>query len=143
VGFGVLIARGEGYRMPGNLWDTYIYPRRSPGDCVLVRAIYGGGVDEGVGAMDEGTVLALAREEVARMYGLDAAPVFSHVERWPRAIPQYELGHPARVKRIEAALEAVPNLWITGNGLRGISFADAATDGVRTGESVARRILAS
>ena len=136
----MLIARGEGYRMLGNLWDSHIYPRRSPEGNVLVRVIYGGGVDESAGALAEGTVLALAREEVARLYGLDEPPVFSYLERWPRAIPQYELGHPARVKRIEAALQALPGLWVTGNGLRGISFADAATDGVRTGEAVARAV---
>lgn len=139
VGFGVLISRGEGFRMLGNLWDTYIYPRRSPDGTVLVRAIYGGAVDESVGALDEETLLTLARSEMKKMYGVTDAPVFCHVERWPRAIPQYELGHPARVARIEHALAAVPNLWITGNGLRGISFADAATDGVRTGEAVARK----
>lgn len=134
VGFGALIARGEGYRMLGTLWETHIYPRRSPDGCVLVRAIFGGAVDEGIGALDEGTVLALAREEVARMHGIDGAPAFTHVERWPRAIPQYELGHPARVRRIDDALTAMPGLWITGNGLRGVSFADAAVDGIRTGE---------
>ncbi len=137
-GFGVLISRGEGFRMLGNLWETYIYPRRSPDGSVLVRAIYGGAVDESVGALDQDVLLALARAEMRTMYGITEAPVFCHVERWPRAIPQYEMGHPARVARIESALTVVKNLWITGNGLRGISFADAASDGVRMGKAVAQ-----
>lgn len=141
VGFGVLIARGERFRMLGNLWESRIYPGRSPDGMVLVRAVYGGAVDEAVGAADSDTLLTLARREVETFYGFSQAPVFSHVERWPRAIPQYELGHPARVKRIEDALRTVPNLWITGNGLRGVSFADAARDGVRTGMAVALSFL--
>lgn len=139
-GFGVLISRGEGFRMLGNLWETRIYPERGPEECVMVRAMFGGSVDEGVGGLAEDALVALTRDEVERLYGISDAPVFEHVVRWPRAIPQYEMGHLARVGRIEQAAAAMPKVWITGNGLRGVSFADAASDGVRTGEAAVRAL---
>lgn len=135
-GFGVLIARGEGFRMLGNLWDTHVYPGRSPDGRLLIRAMFGGAVDVGAGALGEAELLALARAEVSRLYGITAAPGFVHVVRVPRAIPQYELGHLERVARVEHALESLPGLAMTGFGLRGVAFADAATDGVRSGERV-------
>jgi oxygen-dependent protoporphyrinogen oxidase len=46
------------------------------------------------------------------------------ITRYERAIPQYALGHAARVERIESALREVPGLWIAGNYLRGISLGD-------------------
>ncbi|HEV2291276.1 MAG TPA: protoporphyrinogen oxidase [Gemmatimonadales bacterium] len=141
-GFGVLISRGEGFRMLGNLWEAQLYPGRGPAQHALVRTMYGGAVDPEAGALSEGELVALARTEVARLYGISDAPVLEQVVRWPRAIPQYEIGHPVRVMRIEAAVSALPGLAITGNGLRGVSFADAATDGLRTGEALARQLRA-
>lgn len=140
-GFGVLIARGEGFRALGNLWESYLYPGRSPEGHVLIRAMYGGAVDPEAGALPEDEVLALARTEVARLYGIADAPRFARVVRWPRAIPQYELGHLERVARIEGAVAALPGLAIAGNGLHGIAFGDAAASGVRAGERVVERLV--
>ena len=132
-GFGVLIARGEGFRMLGNLWETSLYPGRGPAGGILIRAMFGGAVDTEIGELSDDAMRALARDEVRRLYGLRQEPRFEAVVRVPRAIPQYEHGHLGRVAVVEAALEELPGLAVTGNGLRGVAFADAAADGVRTG----------
>jgi oxygen-dependent protoporphyrinogen oxidase len=142
-GFGVLIARGEGFRMLGNLWETRTYPGRGPAGHVLVRAMYGGAVDPGVTELPEAALLGLARGEIARLYGIADAPVFEHVVRIPRAIPQYELGHGDRVARIDRAMTGLPGLHVTGFGLRGVAFADAATDGVRCGARAVAQMAAA
>ncbi|MBI2408643.1 MAG: protoporphyrinogen oxidase [Gemmatimonadetes bacterium] len=136
-GFGVLITRDEGYRMLGNLWDSHIFPARSPDGHLLMRVMLGGAVDPGVGVMSEHAVIALARDEVARMYGITASPSFVHAVQWPRAIAQYELGHLARVERIERAAARLDGLFIGGSGLHGVAFADAAASGVRCGTQAA------
>jgi oxygen-dependent protoporphyrinogen oxidase len=133
-GFGVLITRGEGYRMLGNLWDTHIFPNRSPEGHVLIRLMLGGAVDPDAGLLSEGEAIALARTEVERMYGITVPPRFERAVRWPRAIAQYELGHLARVTRVEATIQALGGMVIGGAGLHGVSFADAAVSGVRCGE---------
>lgn len=143
VGFGLLIARGEGFRMLGTLWETHLYPERGPEGHLLVRAMFGGSVDPAAGALPEAELAALARAEVAKLYGVTDTPLLEQVVRVPRAIPQYELGHPARVARITAAVDGLPGLSITGNGLRGVAFADAASDGVRVGRSAALRLTES
>lgn len=143
VGFGMLIARGEGFRMLGTLWETHLYEERGPVGHLLVRAMFGGAVDPDAGALSESELAALARAEVAKLYGVSDTPLLEHVVRWPRAIPQYEIGHSARVARIATAIDALPGLSITGNGLRGVAFADAASDGVRVGQAAARRLTES
>jgi oxygen-dependent protoporphyrinogen oxidase len=62
---------------------------------------------------------------------------------WAHAIPQYELGHPERVRRIEHAVADLPGIFLTGSGLRGVAFPAAAADGVRTGEAAARWLAAA
>ena len=64
--------------------------------------------------------------------------MFQHVVRLERAIPQYEVGHRERVTAVERAADAMPGLGVTGFGLRGVAFGDAAADGVRTGERMGR-----
>jgi oxygen-dependent protoporphyrinogen oxidase len=139
-GFGVLIARGEGFRMLGNLWETSTYPGRGPAGGILVRTMFGGAVDAEIGALDESAMRDLAAHEVARLYGLTRAPVFSQVVRIERAIPQYETGHAARVAAVERVADAMPGLGVTGFGLRGVAFGDAAADGYRTGARVGRQL---
>lgn len=136
-GFGVLIARDEGYRMLGNLWDSHIFPARSPEGYLLMRVVLGGSTDTGIGSLDAAAVVSLARAEVERMYGITAAPLFQHVVQWPHAIAQYELGHLARVERIEALVAQHDGLFICGSGLHGVAFTDAAASGVRCGERAA------
>lgn len=142
-GFGVLITRDQSFRMLGNLWETQLYPERGPAGHVLIRAMFGGAVDPEAGALSEDEILCLARHEVARLYGITDEPTFSEVVRVPRAIPQYELGHRERVAAVESATACLPGLWVTGFGLRGVSFADAATDGVGSGEAAAASVIAA
>jgi oxygen-dependent protoporphyrinogen oxidase len=142
-GFGVLVARGEGFRMLGNLWDTHLYSGRSPAGHLLIRAMYGGGIDPDAAALPTAELVDLARSEVARLYGLHAAPCFEEAVHWAHAIPQYELGHPERVRRIEHAVADLPGIFLTGSGLRGVAFPAAAADGVRTGEAAARWLAAA
>ncbi|HCF99116.1 MAG TPA: hypothetical protein DEV93_01065, partial [Chloroflexi bacterium] len=42
--------------------------------------------------------------------------------------------------RIADAIAALPGLGITGNGLRGVAFADAASDGIRVGDAAVQEL---
>jgi oxygen-dependent protoporphyrinogen oxidase len=133
TGFGVLIPRDQGYRILGCIWDSQLFPGRSPGRHLLVRAMLGGAVDPETAGLEPDALRDLAAAELARIFRISAAPVFSHVARWPRAIPQYDLGHLARVRRIEDAVRRVPGLFLAGNALHGVAFAKSAVTGIRAG----------
>ncbi len=77
------------------------------------------------------------RDELARLLGVVAEPVFSRVWRHPNSMPQYHLGHQARIERIEAQLAEFPNLALAGNAYHGVGIADC----VRTGEEAAEKIV--
>jgi len=141
-GFGVLIPRSEGYRILGCLWDSYLFEGRSPAGTVLVHAMLGGAVDPDVGSLSEEELIWIVRADLARLLQLTAEPVFQHLKLWPRAIPQYELGHLERVRRIEWELDRLPGLWIAGNALKGIAFGKAAAAGKASGEAAVSHLAA-
>ena len=64
---------------------------------------------------------ALVTAELRRALGTRAAPVVVHVRRWPRAIPQYEVGHGRFVTRARELEARLPGLSIGGNVLGGVS----------------------
>jgi protoporphyrinogen/coproporphyrinogen III oxidase len=136
-GFGVLVPRTEGYRVLGVLWDSYIFPGRSPDGSVLVRAMLGGAVDPEAALADEARLVDWTRADLRRLLGVEAPPIFTHVHRWDRAIPQYELGHGDRVRRIEAEAARQPGLFLAGNALHGVAFGKAAAAGLAAGDAAA------
>jgi oxygen-dependent protoporphyrinogen oxidase len=62
------------------------------------------------------------------------------ITRHERAIPQYTLGHAARVERIESELRGVAGMWIAGNYLRGVSVGDCIKQAERVAAEVSQAI---
>lgn len=133
-GFGVLIPRTEGLRILGVLWDTFLFPGRSPEKRLLLRAMLGGGVDPEIGEWDEDRITNLAADETGRLLGLPEPPDYRRCWLWKRAIPQYELGHIGRIAAIETELAQLPGLFLAGNGLYGVAFAKATARGLLVAE---------
>jgi oxygen-dependent protoporphyrinogen oxidase len=79
---------------------------------------------------------AAVHRELARALALKHAPVDLRVQRFGAAIPQYLVGHLARVERIEAALP--PHIAVAGASYRGVGLAAC----VRSGQAAANRVLA-
>jgi oxygen-dependent protoporphyrinogen oxidase len=132
-GFGVLLPRDAGFRALGATWDGYLFPGRNDERHLLVRVLFGGSFDPEIAGVEEGAILETAKREMAKLLGLDVPPVFTRARLWPRAIPQYELGHNERLARIEKGLEALPGLYLAGNALYGTAFGKAAARGVCCG----------
>ena len=139
--YGFLVARGEGIRMLGCQFETATFRGRSPDGTFLTRSMFGGGVDPEAADLDDDALIDLTRLELRRTVGIDAAPTYTSVARWPHAIPQYAPGHPQRVARIEAALEPTEGFYLAGNALYGIGLSRAIAVGAKCGERAARHVL--
>jgi protoporphyrinogen/coproporphyrinogen III oxidase len=131
-GFGVLLPRDAGYRALGVTWDGYLFPRTNAEGGLLVRVLFGGSFDPEVAAVDPGEIVDTATREMSKLFGLTREPRYRRAKLWERAIPQYELGHGDRVRRIEEELRALPGLYLAGNSLYGTAFGKAAARGVAT-----------
>jgi oxygen-dependent protoporphyrinogen oxidase len=130
-GFGYIAPQRLGRDVLGVQWCSSIYPDRAPPGYVLWRALCGGVKRGDVTDLPDSELLRAVHREVSVTTGVTGEPVFSEIVRWPRAIPQYEVGHAERVARIEAAFAQLPGLLPGGNSLYGVSLADCAEGGER------------
>ena len=136
-GFGFLVPRGQGVRSLGVLWTSSLYPDRAPQGRVLLRVLAGGRLDPAMLALDDDEALALVRRDLHLTMGIAAEPEFVATVSWPQAIPQYTLGHAARVAALEQALEALPGVHLAGNAYRGVGVNDCVREAERVAAALA------
>jgi oxygen-dependent protoporphyrinogen oxidase len=123
-GFGYLSPQRERRDVLGVQWCSSIFPDRAPPGLVLLRALCGGWHRPEVVGWPEPRLLVAVRAELAVAMGVRAEPVFHHVVRWDRAIPQYHLGHLERVARVQERAGRYPGLFLSGNCYHGVALND-------------------
>jgi protoporphyrinogen/coproporphyrinogen III oxidase len=123
-GFGFVVPRGERKRMVACTWVSTKYPFRSPPGQVLLRCFLGGARDPAILSEADPAVLEICLKELGELMGVRAQPIFTKIYRWDRAMPQYNVGHPGRIKEIHRLLEAHPGLYLAGNAYQGIGIPD-------------------
>ena len=121
-GFGFLIPRGESRRLLGVLLPSNIFPGRAPEGHLLATAMLGGARDPGAVDASDAELIDEAAAALRALAGVAAPPRFALVIRHPRAIPQYVLGHAARLAAIDARLGTLPGLVLAGNSYRGVAI---------------------
>jgi oxygen-dependent protoporphyrinogen oxidase len=139
AGFGFLVPKRERQRLAACTFVGAKFPYRTPEDKIVLRCFFGGVGDEAALLESDEALLAIAREELRRILGLTAAPVFHAIARWPRSMAQYVVGHGPRVREIKERAAAIPGLYLAGNAYEGIGIPDC----IRTGRDAAKRILAA
>jgi oxygen-dependent protoporphyrinogen oxidase len=141
-GFGFLAPRKEGLNILGCLFTSTLFPGRAPEGHASLAAFVGGRTNPEITTRDDGAIYATVRGELGRALGLSGEPVFHHVRRWPRAIPQYELGHGRFIERAEEIERQNPGLRISGNFLRGISVPDCIRNATALAAEISAEISA-
>ena len=132
-GTGFVVPRGAA-PMTAATFVSRKWPDGSFADRAVVRCYVGGAGDEEVlDAPDHHVVDACARH-LSAVLDLPG-PAASRVHRWWRAMPQYELGHLDRVRRIRERLP--PGIFVVGSAFDGVGVSDLA----RAAEDTAARVL--
>jgi oxygen-dependent protoporphyrinogen oxidase len=137
-GFGFLAPRRESLRLLGCLFTSSFYPGRAPQGHAALTAFAGGRTDPRAVELSDDRLYTLFLDDLGRSVGLTGEPVVRELVRWPRAIPQYELGH-GRYVELAAELERrLPGLALASNVVGGVSVPDR----IQRGAETAARLLA-
>jgi len=136
-GFGFLAPRVESPPVLGTLFASSMFAERAPAGTVVLTSFVGGRRNAQAALAAEEHIAADVVRCNAHLLGAEP-PLFSAVRRWPRAIPQYDLGHLQRLARVDALEAVLPGLALCGNWRDGVSVADC----IKAGEQRAQQAAA-
>jgi oxygen-dependent protoporphyrinogen oxidase len=117
-------------------FDSNVFPGRAPEGQVLLRTMVGGARDPRLAELPDELLIDRVRSDLQDICGLSQEPDFIRIFRHEKAIPQYLVGHAARLEAINAILLRHPGLILTGNALRGVSLNDCVLNAWKTAEAL-------
>jgi protoporphyrinogen/coproporphyrinogen III oxidase len=134
--FGFVVPAIEQRRIIAGSFTSLKFAGRAPAGTILVRAFVGGAMQSELMALDDAAMIEVARAEFRALLGVEAAPLWAQVDRWPDSMPQYAVGHHGRVAEIERAAAALAGLELAGAALRGVGIPDCVLGGARAAQAV-------
>ena len=135
-GFGFLIPSKERRAILGTIVDSNVFPGRAPEGSILLRSMVGGARSPELAQLPDEQLTGRVRSDLQDILGISAEPDFIRIFRHERAIPQYLVGHAARLQAIEEKLRQHPGLVLTGNAFRGVSLNDCVVNAWKTAETL-------
>jgi len=149
-GFGFLVPatnkschpeRSEGSASPSEQQDsptsllaaTFVdqkFPNRAPANARILRAFFGGPSADALSPQSDQEIVTAALEQLRKILGPIPTPEAHRttVRRWPRSLPQYEVGHIERIAELDRHIATLGNLTLLGNGYRGVGLPDLIRD---------------
>jgi oxygen-dependent protoporphyrinogen oxidase len=128
-GSGYVSPRAEGGPVVACSWTSSKFMHRAPSGTVLIRLFIGRAGDDRIVAESTDSMITTAREEVGNTMGIHADPILSRVARWDNALPQYTIGHLARVEQISKDVAGFPGLALAGASYNGVGIPDCIQSG--------------
>lgn len=118
------------------------FPGRAPSGHVLMQITLGGWNRKELLVWEDDALILSARKELRNLLRITKPPEFFHLVRWPKAIPQYTLGHSQRVSQIETMLKSYAGLFLGGNAYYGVTLHECATQAERMARQVRDHVKA-
>ncbi|MFJ9098411.1 protoporphyrinogen oxidase [Streptomyces sp. NPDC102405] len=91
-------------------------------DVVVLRTSVGRYGETKILERDDTALVDVSRHDLREATGLDATPLETRVTRWTDGLPQYPVGHHARVARIREHVAKLPGLAVCGAQYDGVGI---------------------
>src|SRR5467141_3483764 len=138
-GFGFLVPRTGGLRVLGSVWNSSLFPGRASEGQALLTSFVGGATDSAAATLEPQELATLVHREISPLLTIESAPIFSNVTIWPRALPQYNLGHGDRLAAVAKACSRFHGLWLTGNYLQGPAVGSCVDHALAVAKEVSKK----
>lgn len=135
-GFGFLIPSSEKRKILGTVFNSAVFENRAPEGFHLLTTFVGGARQPEICGRSDAELYETVFAELETILDLREPPVFRHLTRWRRAIPQYNIGY----DKIETAIENFENvnrgIFICSNFYEGISVGDCVKNAYALAEKI-------
>ncbi len=135
-GFGYLRPTHEGREVLGVLFSSNIFPNRCPKGKILFQIMLAGACNPDTVRKSDEELLALAKEELAKILKGRGEPTDQFLLRWGKAIPQYNREYPQTFLEIKKSMADMPHLYLLANYLNGISLNDCTANAKELAERI-------
>jgi len=132
AGFGFLVPRKESLRALGCVWSSSLFAGRAPEGMVSTASFVGGATDPEALDLSETQSAEIVEREIAGVLGIAGPPVTRRVQKYARAIPQYNLGHGEVLRTIREEIAKFPGLFLTGSYFEGPAIAACVEHATKT-----------
>ncbi|CAN0885161.1 Protoporphyrinogen oxidase 1, chloroplastic [Linum grandiflorum] len=125
-GFGQLHPRSQGVETLGTIYSSALFPNRTPAGRVLLSNYIGGATNPGILSKTESQLVEAVDRDLRKMLiKADAKdPLKLGVKVWPKAIPQFLVGHLDTLESAKSALResGLGGLYLGGNYASGVAL---------------------
>ncbi|MGP9017914.1 protoporphyrinogen oxidase [Streptomyces sp. BR1] len=121
---GFLVPSVDGRTIKASTFSSYKWQWVTDGapDLFVLRTSIGRYGEEQHLERDDADLVDMSLRDLGDAVGLAAKPVASEVTRWTGGLPQYPVGHLARVARVRAAVAELPALRVCGAAYDGVGI---------------------
>jgi oxygen-dependent protoporphyrinogen oxidase len=134
-GFGALVPAREQRTFLGVLFSSTLFAGRAPDGHVALTIFAGGTRQPETARLATPVLLNRVMPDLRELLGITGDPVFTHHTFWPKAIPQYNIGHERFLEPLTRCEIQYPGLFIGGNSRDGISLPDC----IKSGHALAKK----
>jgi oxygen-dependent protoporphyrinogen oxidase len=138
-GFGFVVPEVEHREILAASYTSEKFPGRAPPGHVLIRVFLGGHARPEQLELSDEQIGEIVARELGELLGTNGEPGLFRVVRWPRAMPQYHLGHVERVATIRRRAAALGHLALCGSAYDGVGIPQC----IRSGEQAAERAISA
>jgi oxygen-dependent protoporphyrinogen oxidase len=126
---GMIVPKVAGKRILAASFSSSKFPGRAPPGAVLIRTFIGGALDMGVADLTDEEVVEKVLLDLRATIGLHGSPSIVRVDRWHKSMPQYNIGHVERMKKIRLAESKLQSFGLAGSAYEGVGIPQVIESG--------------
>eukprot|EP01023_Acetabularia_acetabulum_P053697 TRINITY_DN6015_c0_g1_i8.p1 TRINITY_DN6015_c0_g1~~TRINITY_DN6015_c0_g1_i8.p1 ORF type:complete len:544 (-),score=91.86 TRINITY_DN6015_c0_g1_i8:1984-3615(-) len=142
-GFGQLHPRTQGIVTLGTIYSSSLFPGRAPQKMILVLNYIGGATNRAILDMPEEDLVKQVDKDVRKMLIKEEAgpPTVVGLRVWPKAIPQFNIGHMDKLSAAQSGLEenGCDTIFLGGNYVYGVAFGKCIEASYEMAKTVSER----
>jgi oxygen-dependent protoporphyrinogen oxidase len=138
AGSGFLVPPVDGRTIKASTFSSakWGWSGRDAGDLFVLRTSVGRHGEEQALEREDAELVDVSLTDLGAAVGLTARPVATEVTRWTGGLPQYPVGHLARIARIRDEVAKVPGLRVCGAVYDGVGIPACIASGQRAADEI-------